>query len=122
MSDLTSLVNLLKALSEPLRLRILLLLAESGELCVCDLVTILGVSQSMVSRHLAYLRSAGWVISRRDGLWMHYRILDQTHPSQKELLALLHRSAEQHPETIQDLAALRTLIPAAACSGPGRCC
>lgn len=64
-----------KALAEPIRLRILALLRE-GELCVCDLVEVLQMPQSTVSRHLALLKGAGWVAERRQGVWMHYRLAD----------------------------------------------
>jgi ArsR family transcriptional regulator len=70
-----SLAALFKTLSEPVRLRIVYLLLESGELCVCDLVETLGLSQSVVSRHLAYLRNNGLVSTRREGVWVYYRIV-----------------------------------------------
>lgn len=68
--------HLCKALSEPIRLRILALLGE-GELCVCDLVEVLQLPQSTVSRHLALLKAAGWLAERRQGVWMYYRLMDQ---------------------------------------------
>lgn len=73
--DTQSLAALFKTLSEPVRLRIVYLLLERGELCVCDLVETLGLSQSVVSRHLAYLRNNGLVSTRREGVWVHYRIV-----------------------------------------------
>ena len=71
-----SLAALFKTLSEPVRLRITYLLLEKGELCVCDLVETLELSQSVVSRHLAYLRNNGLVSTRREGVWIHYRVVD----------------------------------------------
>jgi ArsR family transcriptional regulator len=62
-----------KALSDETRLRILCLLLE-GELCVCDIMAVLQLPQSTVSRHLAYLKNAGWVDDRRCGVWMYYSI------------------------------------------------
>ena len=62
-----------KALADPTRIRILGLLA-SGEICVCHLHESLRLPQSLVSRHLAYLRRAGLVETRKDGLWVHYRL------------------------------------------------
>ncbi|MGZ8833706.1 MAG: ArsR/SmtB family transcription factor [Thermoanaerobaculia bacterium] len=61
------------AFSDPTRLRILHLL-RGGELCVGDLIAILALPQSTVSRHLAYLRRSALVQTRRDGLWMYYSI------------------------------------------------
>jgi ArsR family transcriptional regulator len=66
--------DLFRALSDPTRLRLLLLLAAEGELCVCELTHALAVSQPKISRHLAMLREAGIVIDRREGLWIHYRL------------------------------------------------
>ncbi|MDG4812631.1 metalloregulator ArsR/SmtB family transcription factor [Hydrogenovibrio sp. 3SP14C1] len=66
--------RLFKALSEPLRLRILSLLLQRETLCVCDLVTVLEQGQSTISRHLNYLKNAGLVNSWREGTWMHYQI------------------------------------------------
>jgi ArsR family transcriptional regulator len=62
-----------QALGDKTRLRILNLMGDQ-EICVCYFVEILGGPQSKISRHLAYLRSAGIVAARRDGKWMHYRI------------------------------------------------
>jgi ArsR family transcriptional regulator len=64
---------LFKALADETRLRILGLLL-TGEVCVCDIHESLKIPQSKASRHLAYLRRAGLVETRRDGLWVHYRL------------------------------------------------
>jgi ArsR family transcriptional regulator len=65
--------RLFKALAEPNRLRILnLLLAEP--FCVCELESILGLPQSLLSRHLAYLRSVGLVVDRRQGMRVQYSL------------------------------------------------
>jgi ArsR family transcriptional regulator len=63
----------LKALADPTRLRILGLVA-GGEVCVCHLHEALGIPQPTASRHLAYLRRAGLVDGRREGLWVYYRL------------------------------------------------
>jgi ArsR family transcriptional regulator len=62
------------ALADQTRLRLLNLM-RAEEVCVCFLTDVLGESQPKISRHLAYLRSAGLVEARRDGKWMHYRII-----------------------------------------------
>jgi ArsR family transcriptional regulator, arsenate/arsenite/antimonite-responsive transcriptional repressor len=64
---------LFKALADATRLRILGLLL-TGEVCVCDIHESLKIPQSKASRHLAYLRHAGLVDTRREGLWIHYRM------------------------------------------------
>jgi ArsR family transcriptional regulator, arsenate/arsenite/antimonite-responsive transcriptional repressor len=65
--------TLFKALADATRLRILGLLL-AGEVCVCDIHETLRIPQPKASRHLAYLRRAGLVQTRRDGLWIHYRL------------------------------------------------
>ena len=74
--------QLFKCLSEPIRLRILNLLLAHGELCVCDIVDTLGISQGVVSRHLAYLRNNNILKSRREGTWMYYQIIETDKPVQ----------------------------------------
>jgi len=63
-----------QALGDTTRLRLLNLMGEQ-EICVCYFVEILEQGQPKISRHLAYLRRAGIVEARRDGKWMHYRIV-----------------------------------------------
>lgn len=65
--------GLFQALGDATRLRILGLLL-AGEVCVCDIHESLKIPQPKASRHLAYLRKAGLVETRRDGLWIHYRL------------------------------------------------
>jgi ArsR family transcriptional regulator len=77
-----------KALSEMMRLRMLMLLTH-GELCVCDIMAVLDEPQSKVSRHLAYLKNSGLIQSKRVGTWMHYFVrepLDEVRSAQLELL------------------------------------
>jgi ArsR family transcriptional regulator len=61
-------------LSDSTRLRALMLIQGEGEACVCELTFALNESQPKISRHLALMREAGIVESRREGLWMHYRV------------------------------------------------
>jgi ArsR family transcriptional regulator, arsenate/arsenite/antimonite-responsive transcriptional repressor len=63
-----------QALGDKTRLRLLNLMGDQ-EICVCYFVEILEQGQPKISRHLAYLRRAGIVEARRDGKWMHYRIV-----------------------------------------------
>lgn len=72
---MNAVLNILKALSDETRLRILKLL-ERGELCVCDIVASLDMIQPNVSFHLAVLKEAGLIKDRRQGKWIHYRIDD----------------------------------------------
>jgi len=85
------LVEAFKALGDPVRLRLFSLLTRKDELCVCHLTDALDLPQSTVSRHLAVLRHAGLVETRREGKWIHYRL---TGDMAESLSALLHTNAD----------------------------
>lgn len=67
-------LDFFKLLADATRLFSLLLIAQEGELCVCELTAALGETQPKTSRHLAMLRSAGVLLDRRQGQWVFYRI------------------------------------------------
>ena len=83
--------GLFKGFADPTRIRILNLLA-AGELCVCDLVALLRLSQPTVSRHLAYLRRSGLVVARPDLKFTYYRLADPSNPAHRHLLAAVRSS------------------------------
>lgn len=74
-----------RALADRTRLRLLNLMG-SDEVCVCFFVEILKTNQPKISRHLAYLRRAGIVGARREGQWMHYRVVEPADPEVARLL------------------------------------
>ncbi len=74
-----------QALGDETRLRLLNLMGEQ-EICVCYFVEVLKQPQPKISRHLAYLRNAGIVAGRRDGKWMHYRIVMPPNPGAAKTL------------------------------------
>ena len=76
---------LFAALADRTRLRLLNLM-NGKEVCVCYFVEILGQSQPKISRHLAYLRRAGIVAARREGKWMHYKIVDPANAGASRIL------------------------------------
>ena len=67
-------VSILKCLADETRIRLLLLIAHEGELCVCELTEALDQGQSKVSRHLAQLRACGLLADRRSGQWVYYSL------------------------------------------------
>lgn len=71
--------TLFKALADRTRLRLINLMG-ADEVCVCFFVEVLKINQPKISRHLAYLRRAGLVEARRDGKWIHYRIVEPPDP------------------------------------------
>jgi ArsR family transcriptional regulator len=108
------LTHLFKALADPTRLRIVNLLLE-GSLCVCEMETILGLPQPLLSRHLAYLRGAGIVLDKRQGARVQYSLLPN-----HELLAPLKSCLRQVLLT-QDLCRedlrRRAELPGVCCPG-----
>ena len=90
-----------RAFSDRTRLRILNLL-RGGETCVCDLVDVIGAPQPKVSRHLAYLRRAGLVVARRDGLWQHYSLSPAKTEFHQSLLGCLACCFRSVPELERD--------------------
>ena len=101
-------VLLFKALGDETRLRILNLLLR-GELCVCDIMKILEMGQSKVSRHLAYLRNAGLVTDRREGLWMHYSLAQPKRGLHGSIIEWLTQAENDIPNGTADLRALDDL-------------
>ena len=91
--------TLFKALADATRLRILGLLL-TGEVCVCDIHESLKIPQSKASRHLAYLRRTGLVDTRRDGLWIHYRLGTIADPVM-EAIGDAVRHALTHVDTVR---------------------
>ncbi|EGR2797231.1 ArsR family transcriptional regulator [Vibrio navarrensis] len=81
-------ILLYKALSEETRLKSLLLMQKQGELCVCDLMEALNLSQPKVSRHLAELRKHELVLDERRGKWVYYRINPALAPWVKQVLEI----------------------------------
>ena len=97
--QLVAMEELFKALADVTRLRILGLLL-TGEVCVCDIHESLKIPQPKASRHLAYLRRAGLVDTRREGLWIHYRLGKLADPVLGAIVDAV-RHALTHTETIQ---------------------
>jgi ArsR family transcriptional regulator len=98
-----------RALSDRTRLRILNLL-QGGELCVCHIVTILNSPQPTVSRHLAYLRKAGLVVARKEGLWSHYSLAPAHSKSHEMLLECLSQCFREESGFVKDEERLRLRI------------
>src|SRR6478672_8106426 len=98
--QLVQMESLFKALADATRLRILGLLL-AGEVCVCDIHESLKIPQPKASRHLAYLRRARLVETRRDGLWIHYRLGTLSDPV-LAVIADAVRRALTHVDAVRD--------------------
>ena len=103
-----------QALGDTTRLRLLNIMGEQ-EVCVCYFVEILGGPQPKISRHLAYLRNAGIVSARREGKWMHYRIVMPPHIGASQMLRQTLDSLKENKAMQADRARL-----AKACCSPSK--
>jgi ArsR family transcriptional regulator len=114
-----------QALADGTRLRILGLLL-AGEVCVCNLHASLGISQPKVSRHLAYLRRAGLVSARREGLWVHYRLAQGPDPVVSTILQAVTHALGHVDVVRRDTRALEKTtgcaIPPQPCNPSLGCC
>ena len=108
-SGADQLQKIFKTLSDPTRVRILRLL-ESEDLVVQELMEVLGMAQSRVSRHLAILREAGLLTDRRDGTYVSYRFVPSTDRAWRDAWALVTRSLSDDPTAQRDAAALGRVI------------
>ena len=96
---------LFKALADRTRLRLINLMGDD-EICVCFLVEVLKTNQPKISRHLAYLRRAGVVAARREGKWMHYRIVEPEDPHSAQIFREVRAMLTNDPATQRDRARL----------------
>ena len=111
------LVQCLRALSEEVRLRIIMLLTQ-GELCVCDIMEILDEPQSKVSRHLSYLKNSGLIDSRRVGVWMHYTLAELQDEMSRAQLAFMRERFSRLPQFKDDMDKAEVLKVRKRCEGP----
>ncbi len=106
---LSRLETLFKALGDVTRLRVLGLLL-TGEVCVCHIHESLGIPQPRASRHLAYLRRAGLVATRRDGLWVHYRLAVGEDAAALLVRQIVEQALCRVPDVARDRARLQRLM------------
>jgi len=104
-----------RAFADETRLRILYLLTLRRELCVCDFERILGVGQSKVSRHLAYLRRCGLVETRAEGKWSYYGLAIVQSRFHKRLVACVRDCFSEVPALAKDRRRLESRGRGAAC-------
>ncbi|MEW5746776.1 MAG: metalloregulator ArsR/SmtB family transcription factor [Nitrospirota bacterium] len=99
-------LTLFKLVSDESRLRIILLLEEK-ELCVCQIMGVLNMSQPLVSRNLSLLSRAGFLEDRREGKLMFYRIRKDVPPRQAALLSMMRKFLKDDTIAVKDMVSLR---------------
>lgn len=90
------------ALADRTRLRLINLMSDGGEVCVCFFAETLGTNDPKISRHLSYLKRASLVRARRDGKWMHYRLNKPTDKNASEMLVATMKMLENDPQMKAD--------------------
>lgn len=95
-------LNVAKALADANRLRMLMAL-DGGELCVCQVIELLGLAPSTVSKHLSILHQAGLVEARKEGRWMYYRLVRRgASQAARQALTWVRRNLAGTPQIVQD--------------------
>lgn len=109
--------TLFASLANEIRLRCLVLMRVEGELCVCELIHALNLSQPMISRHLALLRSSGLVSDRRAGQWVYYSINPELDDWVINILQSTAFASGELSPFIEDLQTLKEMVnrPGSAC-------
>jgi ArsR family transcriptional regulator, arsenate/arsenite/antimonite-responsive transcriptional repressor len=105
-----------QSLDDETRLRVLALLLQEDELCVCDLVTVLQLPQSTVSRQLSLLKNAGWLKDRREGVWIYYSINRSLAPIQQFIIPVLRNFIPGTEVARKDLERLRNVNEGCRCA------
>ena len=104
------LMAVIKALADENRVRILMALAPE-ELCVCQIVELLGLAPSTVSKHITILKQARLVVSRKEGRWMFCRLADDDAPTEaKEMTALVSRLLADDHQTRDDAKRMKQIL------------
>ena len=88
-NDLKNIEKIIKALADKNRLRMIYLLNEKQDLCVCEITDIIGLSQPTISSHLRLLENAGLIESYKDGLWVNYNINSQAGLFSRKLVEII---------------------------------
>jgi ArsR family transcriptional regulator len=101
-------LNITKALSDENRVRALMMLVD-GELCVCQIIEMLGLAPSTVSKHMSILRQAGLVETRKEGRWIYYRLADHGSPAVPEMLKWLEKHLKKEVVILDDVKRLRRM-------------
>lgn len=109
------LLRILKAISDESRLRILNLIINVDEICVCDIESTLGFTQTKVSRHLTALKNANLVTDRRQGLWILYSFTGDKQEAHKRLLKGLKDVFTFYPVFEDDIRRLRQAVKNGRC-------
>jgi len=103
------LLAVMKALADPSRLRIVAAL-RGCELCLCQIVELVGLATSTVSRHMSILEQARIVDARKDGRWTYFRLAEEGRPAAGEATELVFRTLSQDAQVRADSVRLKQIL------------
>lgn len=102
MKDMRKKIEVLKAVSEPNRIRILMLLKKKP-LCVCEITSILKLNTSTISSHLSILKNAGFIVDEKEGKWINYKINEEIDEYNSSILEVISNYFSDEPQLLIDL-------------------
>jgi len=102
-------MSVCKSLSDQNRVRVLMAL-NGRELCVCQIIALLGLAPSTVSKHMSILRNAKLVESRKEGLWMHYRLPNKPSPQIRKAVEWVYGSLGNNKTAKKDSVQLKKIL------------
>ena len=94
--------KIIKALADENRIRIVCMLKNKRDLCVCEITEIIGLAQSTISSHLKLLENAGFIESYKDGLWVNYNIVSGLNPFSAELIEMIYKNLKNDKQIKSD--------------------
>jgi len=119
-NDLKNIEKIIKALADKNRLRIVYLLNEKQDLCVCEITDIIGLSQPTISSHLRLLENAGLIESDKDGLWVNYNINSQADLFCRKLVEMIGKDLKKDEQAISDVKKLKAIDRDMICRRTGK--
>ncbi|MBC8421400.1 MAG: metalloregulator ArsR/SmtB family transcription factor [Actinobacteria bacterium] len=107
--NIKNIEKIIKALADKNRLRMVYLLNEKQDLCVCEITDIIGLSQPTISSHLRLLENADLVESDKDGLWVNYNINSRSGLFSRKLVEMICKDLRKDKQIISDLKKLKAI-------------
>ncbi len=102
-------MNTIKAIADSNRVRIISIL-QGRELCVCQIIKMLNLAPSTVSKHISILRQARLIEDRKEGRWMYYRLPDSPSPPAKGIITLINNSITNDQQIIHDNQIMKEIL------------
>lgn len=113
--QLKQMTKIIKAISDENRIRIVCLLKNNRDICVCEITEIIGLAQSTISSHLKLLENAGLIESYKRGLWVNYNISTNLDPFSIEFLEIIYKNLKNDRQVKSDLEKIKKVNRTVIC-------